>query len=89
MQPALVDYTLIMSIISTDIIVVIVAYALYDPSLFVVRCVFGYGPAITVQFRCWRLLRLICKSSFLCVCVVKRGDFLMSRESRGFRRFHI
>ena len=61
-----------MSIISTDtdFIVVIVAYASYDPSLFVVRCVFGYGKAIYVRLPCWRLLQQICVCKFLKVCVL-------------------
>ena len=55
-----------MSIISTDtdFIVFIVAYATNDPSLFVARCVFGYGKAISVQLPCWRLLRQICQCYF-------------------------
>ena len=56
-----------MSIVSTDtdFIVVIVAYASYNPSLFVVRCVFGYGKAIYVRLPCWRLLQQICLCKFL------------------------
>ena len=50
-----------MCIISTDtdFIVVIFAYATYNPSLFAVRCVFGYGKAISVRLPCWRLLQQI------------------------------
>ena len=61
-----------MSIISTDtdFIVFIFAYATYDPSLFVARCVLGYGKAISVQLPSWRLLRQICQDYyfFMCAC---------------------
>ena len=57
-----------MSIISTDtdFIVFIFAYATYDPRLFVARCVFGYGKAISVQLPCWRLLRKF--AAQICQC---------------------
>ena len=69
MQLALVDYTLIMSIISTDadFIVVIVAYASYNPSLFVVSLAtvkrFMYGFRVGVccnRFDCANFSKCAC-----------------------------